>query len=346
MQHELYAANQQSQDLQRTAETFDILLSAVSSAEHKPEDKPVSNDIPLTNGVHESSRPSFTILQVQPTTELSRFDSPDVPSDGRSTKNLDSPQQMLSLVGELDRAKQEVQTNSVRIQGLEEALKREKQAREEAEDRAVQLENSSRMLHGGKFRESSLTREHSSFEEVVSSHSLEEINNDDKEHPERIIDSAALAATKSANALQRRMEEILAELEVAKSELQAYKLRAEAAEQDRDTHKKTLLDTIRSIRKDEDERAQRAQERGSQTDNITTSDEGVQVALEGRRASIPQPSGILRADSGLASVSGLSKEQALLLRKQSGAPYGAVLGVVIIGVGLMVAINTWQRGDR
>ncbi|KAF8538004.1 hypothetical protein BDD12DRAFT_886361 [Trichophaea hybrida] len=334
LNHELYAAKQQSQDLQRTAETFDILLSAVPAAEHKSEEKPLSNNVPLTNGTHEPSRPPFTIPQAQPTTDLSRADSPDISSGGRSanTVELDPPNGCYP-----------------RIQDLEEALKREKQAREEAEDRAALLEKSSRLLRSGNSREPSLTREHLAPENVVSSHSQEETNNDDdddKDHPERIIDSAALAAAESANALQHRMEEILAELEVAKSELQTYKLRAEAAEQERDTDKKTLMDTIRDIRKAEAERALRARERGSQTDDITTSDEGVQVAVGGRRASVPPPSGIIRADSGLASVPGLSKEQALLLRKQSGAPYGAVLGVVIFGVGLMVAINTWQRGDR
>jgi hypothetical protein len=47
----------------------------------------------------------------------------------RASTNVAPPEKMLSLVGELARARQEVETNSARIQDLEEALKRKKRER-------------------------------------------------------------------------------------------------------------------------------------------------------------------------------------------------------------------------
>jgi hypothetical protein len=175
-------------------------------------------------------------------------------------------------------------------------------------------------------------------------------------------DAVATAAAQAAAELQQRMEAILQELASVKNDMHSYKLRAEAAEmraaaaeQERDADKTTLLDTIRQIRAEEISRLARTIEAGSQTiadeadadAAIETRDCGIQVTTpgDGRRASAPP--GIIRADSSsIHTVQRLSKEQTLILRRQSAAPYASLLGVVVLGVGLMAVINNWQRGDR
>jgi hypothetical protein len=343
-QQELYAAKQQSQDILRTTEVFDLILSV---AKDKLEDKPAAPDAPQTNGVLESKAP-LPIPHGQPTTELSisRDRSPDVHSSSHSTKSDRSnpPEKMLSLVGELARARKEVETNSARIQDLEDALRKEKLAREVAEDRATQLENASRLLRTAG-NPSTLALSHFLSNPVLTAGTGPDTSLDDPK-------AAADSATQAAAELQHRMEAILQELASVKSDMHSYKLRAEAAElrasaaeQERDTDKKTLLETIRAIRAEEDYRLKRVAEQGSQTLDAETTDCAVQVTTPGDRRRASAPPGIMRADSGIA-VARLSKEQTLLLRKQSGAPYASLLGVVVLGVGLMAVINNWQRGER
>lgn len=241
---------------------------------------------------------------------------------------------MLSLVGELARARKEVDFTSARIQDLEVALKKEKHAREAAEDRAAQLEIATQRIREQpvcEYKEPRLR-----FESAEEDHTV-------------TIDAAAHAAT----ALHARMEEILVELKTVKSEMRAYKLRAEAAElraenveKERDSNQKTLAETIQSIRKEEDDRQRRRTEQATQTETVDTTDTATQAASDGgRRASAPAASQIKRADSGF-KVAALSKEHSLLLRKQASVPYASMLGVVLIGVGLMAVINNWQRGER
>ena len=264
----------------------------------------------------------------------------------RSAKG-DPPQTIQSLLGELARARKEVETNTARIQDLEDALKKERAVREAAEDKAARLEKNATRLAPGtrKSRELASPSDEcgESKKEVGSSQTV-------KGQEEKDRDIAADSATRAAAELQQRMEEILRELETVKSDMLSYRmraqaaeLRADAAEKERDSDKKSLFETIRAIRNEEGERLRRARESGSQTDDADTTDSATQVAIEGKRRASAPPG--IRSDSAL-TVTRLRKEQTLLLRKQSGAPYASLLGVVVIGVGLMAIINNWQRVER
>ena len=197
---------------------------------------------------------------------------------------------------------------SARIQDLEEALRKEKHAREAAEDRAAQLEAENLAAQ---------TRRAEEEEAEEESHVT------DEDHTVT-IDAAALAASM----LQARMEEIMGELATVKSDMRAYKLRAEAAElradraeKERDAGQRSLAETIQAIRREED--------RSTQTE------------ME-RRASASGP--VLRG--GGESLAPSKEQTALLLRKQATVPYASMLGVVLMGVGLMAVINNWQSGER
>ena len=152
------------------------------------------------------------------------------------------PQQMLSLITELARARKEVETNSARILDLETALAREKKARTLAETRAAQLEAAVASIQ--------------------------------QPPPPPAPDAAAAAA---AEEFQSRMTEILAELDSVKAEMTEYRRTAEARAEALDADKMTLLETIRAIRVKEDQRRERVVEAGAQTEEPGTADEGVQV---------------------------------------------------------------------
>jgi hypothetical protein len=120
---------------------FDSILAASKA---KADEK-----APQTNGNHgatsQGNPPKIEVSDGSADVHLSvRATKPE-----RASTNVAPPEKMLSLVGELARTRQEVETNSARIQDLEEALKREKHAREVAEDRAAQLENTSRLARAG-----------------------------------------------------------------------------------------------------------------------------------------------------------------------------------------------------
>ncbi|KAI5812879.1 hypothetical protein BZA77DRAFT_323052 [Pyronema omphalodes] len=342
---ELFAAKQQSQDLQRTTEVFDILLSAAPKSQSQPEAQNTQSH-ELSNGLSKT----FSLPQKHDDDDPDRdgTSSPDALSSGKSSSksysSVDTPQ-VLTLVGELARAKKEMELNNARILSLESALNKEKQLREAAESRATQLEEVTEMLKENlreQSRSSEMEKE-SLQVPVASSTSTASSTASMNEGDQKTI---ADAAAESATALQKRMEEILAELKAAKSEMLAYKIRAEAAESERDHNQKTLAETIRAIRKADDERKEKSREKSCQTNPLEMMDEGTMTIDRSRRSStqgnIPE---LLRKDSGLA-VQLAAKEQALILSRQSASPYAAMLGVVLLGVGLMAVINNWQRGER
>jgi hypothetical protein len=358
LQRELFVAKQQSQDLNRTAEVFDIILKSPPPKVDpgNRNDNPVACGGSHTNGVLETSSACSPII-AHLTTGVSRQGTPDVHRSSKLEKATkpDPPQQVLSLVGELAKARKEVELNSTRIQDLEDALKKEKQAREVAEDRATQLENTSRLIRKmPSFCD--LSNDKPKFEESGSQ--TEEFGEELAEKPPveecTVVGGNAIiavAAAESASTLQRNMEEILNELKTVKLQMESFKIRADAAEaraecaeRERDSNRKTLAETIRLIRK-EDEKARRIRGRGSQTETIHTTSTGVQVEIVDAR--VDSSNSVIRntSTSNIPPAAG-HKEAALLFRKENAAPYAGVLGVVLFGVGLMAVINAWPRGDR
>lgn len=283
-----------------------------------------------------------------------------------------SPPQLLTLVDALDKARKELELKTALVKDLEDALRREKSAREDAEDRASQLET--RALSGiardrvlGEFEaEKVLADEKGDIDDTETL-----CGDDDKsldgqpDMPMNVIqsnggalevkvDPSALAAAEAANRLQRRVEEMMLELQSAKAEIESYKRRTESAEEETRTTRKTLAEMVESIKKEEEARKSRKRQSGSQTDPTAMRNSGIQANTDGvsedamdsvSNGTVKQkdigklPNGTRMSSEDLARTS-------LVLSKRNAAPYVSIFGVMLLGVGLMAVMNSWQKGER
>jgi hypothetical protein len=171
------------------------------------------------------------------------------------------------------------------------------------------------------------------------------------------VDPAALAAAEAANRLQKRVEEMMVELQSAKEEIEAYKRRAEVAEEEGASSRRSLAEMVEKIRKEEEARKLREKEIGLQTDSVKTNSLGIQVVPEEKAEVVNEKAvdghvkgmitrGAPKNSTSVVKNDGGGKERTLLISKRDAAPYASIIGVMLFGVGLMAVLNGWQKGER
>ena len=111
------------------------------------------DDEPHVNGVLTDSKLAFLPLHSLSTTKLSHTPtSPTSPTPSSCKSNKSDkhppPEHVHSLVDALAHARKEMELKATRVADLEELLAQERRAREQAEERAAQLENASRVMRG------------------------------------------------------------------------------------------------------------------------------------------------------------------------------------------------------
>jgi hypothetical protein len=286
---ELRQAKQQSQDLHRTGDFFSTLLTLGPSLEplKPPSDisaaaEPPNNCIPSPSQLHITSPfsqppapPPQQPLPEKP--DVTRFGIPEsIPPQplkraepDRSRSALNSPikhetssSQILSLVEALSTAKREIDSQSDRVKQLEVLLRRERKARENAEERARLMENHVPLsVEKGTSKDEtfeplpepseetglSLVNGHSKTDEMeknqimtapFTSH-VEALANSTEE-PYRHTESFDASTSR----LQERLEVMVREMAAMKVTMESYKQRAESAEHER----KGLAEMIEQIR--------------------------------------------------------------------------------------------------
>ena len=330
-----------------------------------------SPPIPLSTHIQEH-------LRNQQTSDSSR-NTPKLRSE--KTERPEPPQQQLhGLVDALEEARRELQVKTVRVRELEETLKRERSAREVAEVRAAQLENASSALgetsreRGFKNFDAEKIRAdeaiglpdefHELRNEKLLDGQLEASDEEDRDiyDDDTVsvkVDPSAQAATEAAERLQRRVEQMMAELQSAKEEIERYKRQAEVAEHEGAKSKRTLSEMVEKIRKDE--RARKLlheKEAASQTNSVAVKDTGIQVPSEdieeagdgfNLNGTIKPTGGKVAAPNGSRNsgqvISKRSKEGNLAISKRDAAPYASIIGVMLFGVGLMTVLNRWHKAE-
>ncbi|CAZ82267.1 unnamed protein product [Tuber melanosporum] len=397
LNYELQSAKQQSQDLQRTSEVFDSLLSSrpivalghiAPSANPAPTEPLPAPPVPTHTGLaqRQVSPPSLiplsTHIQEHPRGQQLSDSSRNTPKlRSEKTERPEPPQHLHGLVGALEEARGELQAKTIRVRELEETLKRERSAREVAEVRAAQLENASRGV-----RETARRRGFKEFdaekiradEAIGLSDEVHELRNeksldchpgaldeedrdiyDDDDAASVTVDPSAQAAAEAAERLQRRVEQMMAELQSAKEEIERYKRQAEASEHESIKSKKTLGEMVEKIRKDEQARKLlHEREVASQTDSVAVKNTGIQVSSEGieEAAEDFHLNGTIKPTGGKTAalnesrnsgemINKRSKECSLAISKRDAAPYASMIGVMLIGVGLMAVLNRWHKTE-
>ncbi|KAI4145472.1 MAG: hypothetical protein LQ341_002376, partial [Variospora aurantia] len=284
-QTELKQAKQQSQDLHRTGDFFSTLLT-LNPGEEMP--KPpegriievpqqpngISHAAPFVEAISPLSQPPAPPPQ-QPLPEkpdvarLASSDSLNQPplrrteterpksfSSSPSRPELQSSQ-ILSLVEALKTAKKEIDSQGDRVKQLETLLKREKKARESAEERTR------RLLAGQTSTDGERRGEHDAFDPPVDT--ARELDLDDETVAHSSILSGDMPKTSltvtspeapaeihrqtedvdaSTTRLRKRVEQMVHDMDQMRTQMESYKRRAEGAEAERTS----LAEMIEKIR--------------------------------------------------------------------------------------------------
>ena len=393
-QTELKAAKQQSMDLQRTSEFFDTLLTHGSLPEEpkSPQVEPMRS--PQMNGAPvrldqaksfseppapppqqplpekpDSGRGSVPEPLVQPS--LKRTDT-ERPHTTPASKG-DSPHQIVSLVEALASARKELDSQGARVRDLEEILQKERMARADAEDRAQQLEKEKRMrVEGGPTEQTSESLESPKSASEMSKRMVNGVttalaasgemlmggaSKDNKSRP-----TGAEVPLRSAAELQQRIESMESDMNEMRQVMESHRRRAEMAEEESASTRKSLAEMVEKIRQDDAARDTKSKTiRASQQDDgspqqiedasdparplLSTTSSGLMLRMAGvqnGKALGPNEVAALEKAVSTALAQSRSRQDHLI----QSAPYASIIGVVVIGMGVMAFLNGWQKVDR
>jgi pSer/pThr/pTyr-binding forkhead associated (FHA) protein len=281
---------------------------------------------------------------IQPLLMRSETARPILAPNGSPTR-ADHSQALLILTHELKLAKDQIPNLADRVKNLEEELKQERNARETAEERASLLE---------------------------SSQILKNQENEESEQQDRAVVPDEPVKDETPE-LQAQLDRLRAAMEDMKTQMEAYRRRAETAESQRDQAHQSLAEMVEQKRKENAE-LKRQQETvstppassGSPTSvtslngNISGSHiEGSLYSLlsgAGINANIPlsseQAASIqtLLAQKMPVSTRGVQQDFAESNLKEQlthhGLPLGSGFVVVIVGMALMHYLDGWEKLHR
>ena len=297
------------------------------------------------------------------------------------TKLEASSSQILSLVEALTSAKREIDSQGDRVKHLEDLLYKERKARESAEERTRRLlEARSR----GVGDDEAYSVEEEAFNpptESVTQENQAQPNGyeaDDEGHtrdskvpipnslpssPDQSMQNMERDTTEadaSTSRLQERLESIVREMDEMKVQMEKYRRRAEGAEDE----KRGLLDMVERIRMGEANASlvkvsgskQKSTEMATQTEeNPSTPVENgdpspKSFSSEAKESSYQNGKAIEPIDNlhdlHKAVTTALVRSESRNGLLTESAPYASMLGVVLIGVGIMTYLNSWQKVER
>ncbi|KAK5656372.1 hypothetical protein OQA88_4752 [Cercophora sp. LCS_1] len=385
---EMRNARLQNQDLARTSQFISALLSKDDVRnQDKPEPQAAEppKTQPLTNGNlsfrSDGGKTRFSEPPAPPPSQplpekpdISRPAS-EVPSLKRGTTERpkshppntsptrpdSSLNQIMQLTEALNNAKKELDNHTARVRDLEEKLTKEREARQLAEDMVQKMEENSHATTLNGSAGHPMVNGHSELEKAF------DLPAERPSTPETVAPAEPVEASSPqpdkvealAAAFQARIDSMTLEMSGLREQLEAFRLRAEKAEADRDADRKTLAEMVEQIRQRDEEEAKRAAERKSRSLSRARSraagldEKGEAPPAQNGTATkpIPQHDG---AAAEAASVPTLSRANtitpttsALATSSQDPAimqtlPYASMIGVVLIGMGLMAYLNGWQ----
>jgi len=376
-------AKLQTTDLGRTEQFFNTLLS---KDDIKEAEKSNTNEVPKHTQVNGGSmsfkldgKPRFSDPPAPPP-QQPLPEKPDVirshgfdsgtPSLKRSTterprsvpnvphERPEPTSQIILLVEELATAKKEIDAQNARMRDLEDMLQKEREARETAETLAkrLEIESSSKMNGfpktgmGGSILEEAFEPPSETLPEKIESspNAAEE------------LPATAVSVEASTTKLQERLDLMMAEMREMKEHMESYRKRAETAEAERDSDRKTLAEMVEKIRSDEQSRRSSSTERGRSLSKkaqtaakhlVTDGDEVNSDTIPHFKKEDTQND---KAGGDSTGTGVLENPLAVALSRPPGsdhllynsAPYASMLGVVLIGMGLMAYMNGWQKVER
>jgi hypothetical protein len=364
---EIKAAKQQSQELQATHQYINSILTSDPKKEPmKP--SPTSNVkiSPIKDLKTRFSEPPAPPPQ-QPLPEKPDAHQPSLRrTDTERPSTNSSPvrdSKMSTLAEALNSAKKEIESQSMRARDLETLLNEERRARIDAEERANRLERETNK--DGELVEPILidgdSQSETSGTEPIEKTSLE--NGSTSPH----LPDAATAR------LQARLELMMSEMNEMKQQMERYRQRAEDAEAESATTRKTLAEMVEKIRSDDANgtiSARRRSRSGSDVAQESTSpsvdgsaeegecEEGEITIINEKDVDQNGPSALLRQTTlqngrigGHEDSASLSKTSHALATRSTHRndftnPAMSMFAVVALGVAVMACLNKYSQPER
>ena len=325
----------------------------------------------------------LSILSIDSARSTRSSDSDKIFSMTSPTKTDFSSSQILSLVEALTSAKREIDSQGVRVMHLEDLLRQERKAREDAEERARNLLNRARSTKGASRALADDLVDPISVMDTMSwiksqNHGVNGSSNDDssaKGSPDSKSIHLSSATSESGfhdrtteeidastTQLQSRLDSMIHEMDELKHQLESYKRKAEDAEEQRNG----LAAMVQRIRNGDLDSpppttSKHPARLHTNIETATQTDCGVMPTTNGYARSYPTNESTdfqrISTRNGGGSQELMDLQQAIVSamgqpsrfkddRLRQSAPYASMLGVVLIGVGLMTYLNAWQKVER
>ncbi|KAG6011486.1 hypothetical protein E4U43_008277 [Claviceps pusilla] len=391
---EMRNARLQAQDLGRTNQFIHALLTKADVKDleksEMPEPGKIQQPQPSTSGrlpFRSDTKPRFSEPPAPPP-QQPLPEKPDAPSLKRGATdrsksgppNTASPvrqenlNQIIQLTEALKNAKRDIESQTARMRELEEMLKKEREARELAEDLAKRLEATAHEQVNGPVALTS-----NDYHPIIEANSEPEDDADggDVEPLQLVPEPQGTHRAGSVHdveaSLQTRIDIMDEQMKDLRDQLEQLKHRCESAESERDESRKSLGEMVVQLRAEEAKRIaaeewrrvqsrtrsrtwSRSRSRCSELTLIGRSgDEAAPVAAAERLSSemMPDKSAVVaknESDDGMTlsrtnTITPLSSQRGLSSRYelfQDVLPYASMIGVVLIGMGVMAYINGWQ----
>ena len=253
---------------------------------------------------------------------------------------------MLQLVEALTSAKKELDSQAARVRQLEDMLMEERSARTEAEERARRLEQTS------SSRPVTSVEEMFDMPEPTTQEKITSLSSRDIGEPDFDLLGDPPA---DGQDLQKKLDHMVSEMQRMKADMDKFKRRADTAETDATKARESLAEMIERLRREN----KREVFDSVEIDSIAAVSDSNGIENVDRGESSTSPEKGLGLANGHIRTPKLPPhlEQAVttVLREgghgngevlASSAPYVSMLGVVLIGVGLMAYLNSWQKTER
>lgn len=382
LHNEMRSARLQNQDLTRTGQFLNALLSKDDVKNH---DKPEGVEAPkshMTNGNGMSFRSDggktrFSDPPAPPPSQPLP-EKPDIPSLKRlatekpksQTIPQENVQQILQLTEALQNAKKEIDNHSARVRELEEMFKQEREARLVAEELARKVEESHTAQYNGSAGPGqlpgSLEKEIENAFDLPTERPVTPEPGTDADKSAQINPPHSDALEAAAAMFQSRIDSMVTEMMGLREQLELFRTRAEKAETERDEDRKTLAEMVAQIRRRDEEEQQRAAERRSRSHTRSRADSrGPNTPYTKEAILTTNGHALAPTDKGADDISaGEETEVPASSRGNSAAPpattelgnkhgaepalmaqslpYASMIGVVLLGMGLMAYMNGWQ----
>lgn len=291
---------------------------------------------PDVSKVSPVSSSSFTNL-------LKRSETAKANNTNHSPTNTQSSQ-MLSLIEALSIAKKELDSQGARVKQLEDKLMEERSAREIAEERVRNLE------------QHATTGPVDQIEEEQEAPIAESGGSMPENEPAPVQEGQELSPKEQL--LKENLDAVVAEMQILKTDMDQFRRRAEVAEVDASQARASLAEMITKIREENEKSTAETAESGGREPSKELDRAVSAIASEDAQLDMKTLTKWPSHANGQVRAPKLPKhlEQAVatVLKDRTGngdpftqsAPYVSMLGVVLIGVGLMAYLNSWQKTEK